>query len=114
MKIRSLILTAAALVTTTFLLSGCSNTKVAAADEQAVTLRYAYASNSQPVVDSMKEFGRLVKEKTNRILSRCTIRRRNRTDRIDANWSNRFYQGQRFGLRKLFEGLLDLWYSIPV
>ena len=65
MKIRSLILTAAALVTTTFLLSGCSNTKVAAADEQAVTLRYAYASNSQPVVDSMKEFGRLVKEKTN-------------------------------------------------
>lgn len=65
MKIRSLILTAAALVTTTSLLSGCSNTKVVAADEQAITLRYAYASNSQPVVDSMKEFGRLVKEKTN-------------------------------------------------
>ena len=65
MKIRSLIFTAAALLTTAFFLSGCSNTKVAAADEQAVTLRYADASNSQPVIDSMKEFGRLVKEKTN-------------------------------------------------
>lgn len=29
-----------------------------------VVLRYAYASNSQPVIDSMKKFGELVEEKT--------------------------------------------------
>ncbi|GCF93786.1 hypothetical protein NRIC_16770 [Enterococcus florum] len=64
MKIKALILTAAALFAGTIFLSGCSNTKAASADEKGVTLRYAYASNSQPVIDSMKEFGRLVKEKT--------------------------------------------------
>lgn len=61
MKIKSLILTAA-LLTSIFILSGCG--KVAANDDKGITLRYAYASNSQPVIDSMKEFGRLVKEKT--------------------------------------------------
>ncbi|MFV0466907.1 MAG: TRAP transporter substrate-binding protein [Lachnospiraceae bacterium] len=43
-----------------FLLTGCSGT-----DNDATVLRFAYASNSQPVIDSMKEFGRLVEEKTN-------------------------------------------------
>ena len=38
---------------------------VADADvNETVTLRFAYASNSQPVIDAMNEFGRLVKEKT--------------------------------------------------
>ncbi|MGC6767994.1 TRAP transporter substrate-binding protein [Enterococcus sp. LJL128] len=44
-------------------LSGCSQSE--AADDGKVVLRYAYASNSQPVIDSMQEFGRLVEEKTN-------------------------------------------------
>ena len=43
-------------------LSGCGQTAKAADDQ--VVLRYAYASNSQPVIDSMVEFGRLVEEKT--------------------------------------------------
>lgn len=64
MKLKTMILTVATLAASTFLLSGCSNTKAVSADEKAITLRYAYASNSQPVIDSMKEFGRLVKEKT--------------------------------------------------
>lgn len=64
MKLKTMILTVAALAASTFFISGCSNTKAVSADEKAITLRYAYASNSQPVIDSMKEFGRLVKEKT--------------------------------------------------
>ncbi|NWO00510.1 TRAP transporter substrate-binding protein [Tetragenococcus halophilus] len=46
-------------------LVGCSrnNANVAEADETMV-LRYAYADNSQPVIDSMNEFGSLVEEKT--------------------------------------------------
>lgn len=44
-------------------LSGCESFK--AAENEAVVLRFAYASNSQPVIDSMNEFGKLVKEKTN-------------------------------------------------
>lgn len=46
-------------------LAGCNrnNANVAEADETTV-LRYAYADNSQPVIDSMNEFGRLVEEKT--------------------------------------------------
>jgi tripartite ATP-independent transporter DctP family solute receptor len=43
------------------IVSGCSNQTQA---EEKIVLRYAYASNSQPVIDSMKEFGRLVSEKT--------------------------------------------------
>lgn len=43
-------------------LSGCGQSAKAADDQ--VVLRYAYASNSQPVIDSMLEFGRLVEEKT--------------------------------------------------
>lgn len=43
-------------------LSGCGQT--AKATDGQVVLRYAYASNSQPVIDSMQEFGRLVEEKT--------------------------------------------------
>lgn len=50
-------------------LSGCSSQSgvgvVANAEEEAtITLRFAYASNSQPVIDAMNEFGRLVEEKT--------------------------------------------------
>lgn len=44
------------------IVSGCSSISQA---EEKVVLRFAYASNSQPVIDSMKEFGRLVSEKTN-------------------------------------------------
>ena len=43
------------------LLSGCGKTEASASD--TVVLRYAYASNSQPVIDSMKKFGELVEEK---------------------------------------------------
>lgn len=43
-------------------LNGCGTTE--ASSEEQIVLRYAYASNSQPVIDSMVEFGRLVEEKT--------------------------------------------------
>lgn len=46
------------------LLSGCAKEAAQAQGEETLVLRYAYASNSQPVIDSMKEFGRLVEEKT--------------------------------------------------
>lgn len=46
------------------LLSGCGKETAQAQGEETLVLRYAYASNSQPVIDSMKEFGRLVEEKT--------------------------------------------------
>ncbi|RKL65406.1 hypothetical protein CR203_20885 [Salipaludibacillus neizhouensis] len=44
------------------LISGCSTRTGAEQDTQV--LRFGYASNSQPVIDAMKEFGRLVEEKT--------------------------------------------------
>ena len=48
-------------------LSGCGSQSsvgtVAEAEEQ-ITLRFAYASNSQPVIDAMNKFGELVEEKT--------------------------------------------------
>ncbi|MEW9669356.1 hypothetical protein [Ammoniphilus sp. 3BR4] len=43
-------------------LSGCSNPSHA---ESQVVLRFAYASNSQPVKDAMSKFGELLSEKTN-------------------------------------------------
>lgn len=46
----------------TGILAGCGNSD--ATSDDTIVLRYAYASNSQPVIDSMKEFGRLVEEKT--------------------------------------------------
>lgn len=42
-------------------LAGCSS---AQASKENVKLRFAYASNSKPVIESMKEFGELVAEKT--------------------------------------------------
>ncbi|MBO0430842.1 TRAP transporter substrate-binding protein [Enterococcus sp. DIV0660C] len=47
-------------------LNGCgSAVNVTATDEkETINLRFAYASNSQPVIDAMNEFGRLVEEKT--------------------------------------------------
>lgn len=45
-----------------FIFAGCSRSE--AANSDTIVLRYAYASNSQPVIDSMQEFGRLVEEKT--------------------------------------------------
>ncbi|OTP25398.1 TRAP dicarboxylate transporter subunit DctP [Enterococcus mundtii] len=50
-------------------LSGCGSQSsvgvVANAEEEAtITLRFAYASNSQPVIDAMNKFGELVEEKT--------------------------------------------------
>ncbi|WP_270344483.1 TRAP transporter substrate-binding protein [Enterococcus thailandicus] len=47
-------------------LNGCGSTvTVTSADEkETINLRFAYASNSQPVIDAMNEFGRLVEEKT--------------------------------------------------
>ncbi|MGG5357501.1 MULTISPECIES: TRAP transporter substrate-binding protein [unclassified Enterococcus] len=69
MKKRALLFTVGILGLMILVLSGCaagSSTIVADAEtEEATTLRFAYASNSQPVVDAMKEFGRLVEEKTN-------------------------------------------------
>lgn len=47
------------------LFSGCSNQTVAQSGEDKVVLRFGYASNSQPVIDAMNEFGRLLSEKTN-------------------------------------------------
>ncbi|MGJ9385358.1 TRAP transporter substrate-binding protein [Salipaludibacillus sp. CF4.18] len=44
------------------LISGCSTR--AGAEQDTQVLRFGYASNSQPVIDAMKEFGRLVEEKT--------------------------------------------------
>ncbi|MBP1969250.1 tripartite ATP-independent transporter DctP family solute receptor [Virgibacillus natechei] len=44
------------------IVSGCSN--ISKAEDKEV-LRFAYASNSQPVIDAMNEFGRLLAEKTN-------------------------------------------------
>lgn len=41
------------------MLTGCQS------DDDKIVLRYAYSSNSQPVVDSMLAFGELVEEKTN-------------------------------------------------
>lgn len=46
------------------LLTGCSD-KNEASSSNAIVLRFAYASNSQPVIASMKKFGELVSEKTN-------------------------------------------------
>lgn len=50
-------------------LSGCGSQSsvgvVANAEGEAtITLRFAYASNSQPVIDAMNKFGELVEEKT--------------------------------------------------
>ncbi|MGT2784258.1 TRAP transporter substrate-binding protein [Streptococcus merionis] len=42
-------------------LTGCAQKS---SSEETITLRFAYASNSQPVIDSMKKFGELVNEKT--------------------------------------------------
>ena len=69
MKKTSLLFAASSLSLGLLGLSGCGNNSsvatVADADvNETVTLRFAYASNSQPVIDAMNEFGRLVKEKT--------------------------------------------------
>lgn len=44
-------------------LAGCNNWSGKA--EDTIVLRFGYASNSQPIIDSMQEFGRLLEEKTN-------------------------------------------------
>jgi len=46
-------------------ISGCGNQKSAKSDDDKVVLRFGYASNSQPVIDAMNEFGDLLYEKTN-------------------------------------------------
>lgn len=45
------------------IISGCGSQKAAESDD-TVTLRFGYASNSQPVIDAMNEFGDLLSEKT--------------------------------------------------
>ena len=62
MKKRKVLFTAVMVLAGLQLLSGCGKTEASAND--TVVLRYAYASNSQPVIDSMKKFGELVEEKT--------------------------------------------------
>ncbi|MGO2698225.1 MAG: TRAP transporter substrate-binding protein, partial [Enterococcus faecalis] len=62
MKKRKVLFTAVMVLAGLQLLSGCGKTEASASD--TVVLRYAYASNSQPVIDSMKKFGELVEEKT--------------------------------------------------
>lgn len=44
-------------------LVGCS--RASGEKNDSIILRFGYASNSQPIIDSMQEFGRLVAEKTN-------------------------------------------------
>lgn len=44
-------------------IGGCSK-QVQADKNNQVVLRFAYASNSQPVIDSMKKFGAIVEERT--------------------------------------------------
>ncbi len=56
-KLKSIIF---ATVAATLLLTGCGGQ-----EDDTVVLRYGYSSNSQPVIDSMHEFARLVEEKTN-------------------------------------------------
>ena len=58
---RKVLFTAVMVLAGLQLLSGCGKTEASAND--TVVLRYAYASNSQPVIDSMKKFGELVEEK---------------------------------------------------
>lgn len=64
MKKTSLLFAASLLSLSLLGLSGCGRHSNAKANE-TITLRFAYASNSQPVIDAMNEFGRLVKEKSN-------------------------------------------------
>jgi len=47
------------------LISGCDNQSRADSNDDKVTLRFGYASNSQPVIDAMNKFGELLSEKTN-------------------------------------------------
>lgn len=53
-------------VITLFVLTGCSGSK--AKDSKQITLRFAYASNSQPVIDSMKKFGDIIEKRTNGVV----------------------------------------------
>src|SRR5699024_12607342 len=46
-------------------ISGCGDQKSAKSDDDKVVLRFGYASNSQPVIDAMNEFGDLLYEQTN-------------------------------------------------
>lgn len=59
--IKAVLLSSAAL----FTLAACGGGQESGAGDETITLRYAYASNSQPVIDSMQLFGELVEEKTN-------------------------------------------------
>lgn len=60
---KSLAMLFTGLITLLFI-SGCSSQADSESD-QPVVLRFGYASNSQPVIDAMKQFGRLLSEKTN-------------------------------------------------
>src|SRR5699024_9193072 len=46
-------------------ISGCGDQKSAKSADDKVVIRFGYASNSQPVIDAMNEFGDLLYEKTN-------------------------------------------------
>lgn len=48
-----------------FSLSACGSTGSEANSDETLSLRFAYASNSQPVIDAMNKFGELLEEKTN-------------------------------------------------
>lgn len=61
---RQLTLILFSLIVLTFFM-GCSNQTTEEPGDDKVTLRFGYASNSQPVIDAMNEFGNLVSEKTN-------------------------------------------------
>ncbi len=60
MKLKNIVKTALCLGLSS-LLAGCFDS----GSSDNITLKFAYASNSQPVVDSMKKFGELVEQKTN-------------------------------------------------
>lgn len=60
-RMKAVLLSGAALLS----LTACGSSDQTSASEDTIVLRYSYASNSQPVIDSMQLFGDLVEEKTN-------------------------------------------------
>lgn len=78
------------------LISGCNNEKsIKTNKDNQITLNFAYASNSQPVIDAMKKFGTLVSKKTD--------------GEVKVNY---YPDGQLGGERKLLEltqgGVIDI------
>ena len=85
-------------------------------------LRFAYASNSQPVIDAMNEFGRLVKEKQTvplqiQYFPDGQLGGEQGTNRVDTVRSSRFHKSkcppalESFS-KRLFDFFRSLIYSM--